>query len=70
MTENELLRSEIASLNQEMSQVLSRAKGAEKGIKTAFFVVALSLSPPPPLFICSKSCLLKICTNFPTALHD
>ncbi len=49
MTENELLRSEIASLNQEMSQVLSRAKGAEKGIKTAFFVVvASSFLPPPP----------------------
>ena len=46
MTENELLRSEIASLNQEMSQVLSRAKGAEKGIKTAFFVVVAA--PPPP----------------------
>ncbi len=29
--ENSLLRSELASLNQEMSQVLARAKSAEKG---------------------------------------
>lgn len=30
-SENALLRSEIASLNQEMGQVLARAKNAEKG---------------------------------------
>ena len=29
--ENVMLRNEIASLNQEMSQVLARAKTAEKG---------------------------------------